>query len=103
MGQKATIKAAKQRLLNTLATLDPGTTEYAKVNAELERMTKSQANENSWLWPNVFSVINTVATCVTSGIQVSAVLKHEDRGNVVTTKSLGYAQKLPNPNNGPKK
>lgn len=100
-GRRATKE--KQRLYDLLATLDPRSPEYAKVNSEIEKISKSEAAENSCLWPNFFSVINTAVTCITSGVQVRSVLKHEDRGNIVTTKSLNYAQKLPNPNQGPKK
>lgn len=100
-GRRATKE--KQRLYDLLATLDPKSPEYGKVSSEIEKISRAEAAENSSLWPNFFSVINTAVTCITSGVQVHSVLKHEDRGNIVTTKSLNYAQKLPNPNQGPKK
>lgn len=93
MGQKETVRKAKQRLLDTMATLDPTSTEYGKLNSELEKLTKSENNQNGWKSNFGLGLAQTLVSTVTSTIQVWSVLRHEDRGNVVTTKSLNYTQK----------
>ena len=93
MGNKATIRKAKQRLLDAMAQLDPTSTEYSKLATELEKLTKSELNQNGWIGQLGCGVAQTLITAVSSTVNVWRVLKHEDRGNVVTTKSLNYAPK----------
>lgn len=87
------IRKAKQRLLDLMATLDPNTPEYSKLASELEKLTKSELNQNGWIGQLGCGVAQTLISAISSTVNVWSVLKHEDRGNIVTTKSLGYAPK----------
>ena len=91
MGKRATIRAAKQRLLDTMAQMDPTSAEYSKLASELEKLTKSELNQNGWIGQLGCGVAQTLISAVSSTVNVWSVLKHEDRGNIVTTKSLNYA------------
>lgn len=93
MGEKATIRKAKQRLLNEMSKLDPTSAEYSKLATELEKLTKSELNQNGWIGQLGCGVAQTLISAVSSTVNVWSVLKHEDRGNIVTTKSLNYAPK----------
>ena len=93
MGNKATIRKAKQRLLDEMAKLDPTSAEYSKLATELEKLTKSELNQNGWIGQLGCGVVQTLISAISSTVNVWGVLKHEDRGNVVTTKSLNYAPK----------
>lgn len=90
---KNTLKMAKQRLLDQMATLDQTSPEYATLNSELEKLTKSENNQNGWRGSLGVGLINTAIQAVCSTVNVWSVLHHEDRGNVVTTKSLNYVKK----------
>lgn len=93
MGNKATIRKAKQRLLDSMAQMDPTSAEYSKLATELEKLTKSELNQNGWIGQLGCGVAQTLISAVSSTVNVWSVLKHEDRGNIVTTKSLNYAPK----------
>lgn len=93
MGEKQNLKKAKQRLLDQMATLDQTSPEYSKLNTELEKLTKSENNQNGWRGSLGVGLINTFVQTVCSTVNVWSVLRHEDRGNVVTTKSLNYVKK----------
>lgn len=93
MGEKATIRKAKQRLLDEMSKLDPQTAEYSKLASELEKLTQSELNQNGWIGQIGCGVVQTLISAVSSTVNVWSVLKHEDRGNIVTTKSLNYAPK----------
>lgn len=93
MGKRATIRAEKSRLLETMQKLDPGSPEYSKLAGELEKLTKSELNQNGWIGQLGCGVAQTLISAVSSTVNVWSVLRHEDRGNVVTTKSLSYAPK----------
>ena len=99
MSKRATIRAAKQRLLDAMEQLDPTSPEYSKLATELEKLTKSELNQNGWIGQLGCGVFQTLISAISSSVNVWSVLKHEDRGNVVTTKSLNYAQK-PTEHNG---
>lgn len=86
-----------------MAQLEPTSTEYSKLNAELEKLTKSEQNQNGWIGQLGCGLLQTVISSVSSIANVWAVLKHEDRGNVVTTKSLQWANKPTEHNNSFKK
>lgn len=90
---KQTIRMAKQRLLDEMAKLDPQTPEYGKLAGELEKLTKSELNQNGWIGQLGCGVMQTLISAVSSTVNVWSVLKHEDKGNIVTTKSLNYAPK----------
>lgn len=90
---KQTIRMAKQRLLDEMARLDPQSTEYGKLAGELEKLTKSELNQNGWIGQLGCGVMQTLISAVSSTVNVWSVLKHEDKGNIVTTKSLNYAPK----------
>jgi len=89
----ATIKKAKDRLLEEMAKLDQKSPEYSKLATELEKLTKSEQNQNGWKGQLGCGIVQTIISAVSSTVNVWSVLKHEDRGNVVTTKSLNYAPK----------
>ena len=93
MGNKATIRKAKQRLLDEMATLDQKSPEYAKLSAELEKLTKSELNQNGWIGQLGCGIFQTAISSIASTVNVWSVLRHENRGNIVTTKSLNYAPK----------
>ena len=90
---KASIRKAKQRLLDEMETLDPKSDDYAKLASRLEQLTKSEQNQNGWIGQLGCGIAQTAISAIASTINVLGVLKHEDRGNIVTTKSLGYAPK----------
>lgn len=100
MGEKATIRKAKQRLLDAMENLEPTSAEYSKLATELEKLTKSELNQNGWIGQLGCGVAQTLISAVSSSINVWSVLKHEDRGNIVTTKSLNYAPKPTEHNSG---
>ena len=93
MGKRQTIRMAKQRLLDEMAKMDPSSAEYSKLNDQLEKLTKSENNQNGWRGQLGVGLINTTIPAICSTVNVWSVLKHEDRGNVVTTKSLNYVKK----------
>lgn len=100
---KETIRAAKQRILEKMAKLEPTSQEYGKLNTELEKLTKSEQNQNGWIAQLGCGVTQTLISSVSSIVNVWSVLRHEDRGNVVTTKSLQWANKPTEHNNSFKK
>ena len=93
MNDKKTIRKAKQRILDEMDKYDPKSEEYARLSAQLAKLTESEKNQNSWLTQLGCGIGQTVVSAIASTINVWSVLKHEDRGNVVTTKSLSYAPK----------
>lgn len=93
MGKRASIRKAKQRLLEEMEKLDQSSPEYSKLATELEKLTKSELNQYGWIGQLGCGVAQTLISAVSSTVNVWSVLKHEDRGNVVTTKSLNYAPK----------
>ena len=93
MGERATIRKAKKRLLDEMAQLDQKSEEYSALATELEKLTKSELNQNGWIGQLGTGIAQTLISAISSSVNVWAVLKHEDRGNVVTTKSLNYAPK----------
>ncbi len=93
MGKRATIRKAKQRLLDAMEKVDPQSAEYSKLASELEKLTKSELNQNGWIGQLGCGVAQTLISAVASTANVWSVLKHEKEGNVVTTKSLNYAPK----------
>ena len=99
MGERATIRKAKQRLLDAMAQTDPQSEEYGKLTTELEKITKSELNQNGWKGQLGCGIIQTLISGISSSINVWSVLRHEDRGNVVTTKSLNYAPRPQEHNN----
>ena len=76
-----------------MAKLDPQTPVYGKLAGELEKLTKSELNQNGWIGQLGCGVMQTLISAVSSTVNVWSVLKHEDKGNIVTTKSLNYAPK----------
>lgn len=93
MGKRATMRRERNRLLEEMSKLDQKSPEYAALNAQLERLSKSEQNQNSWIAQLGLGVVQTAISAVASTVNVWSVLKHEDRGNIVTTKSLNYAPK----------
>ena len=93
MGKKQSIRKAKQRLLDQMALYEPTSPEYSKLATELEKLTKAENNQNGWVGSIGLGVVQTAIQAAASTANVWAVLKHEDRGNVVTTKSLNYVKK----------
>lgn len=93
MGKRASIRKAKQRLLDEMEKLDPKSSEYATLASRLEQLTKSELNQNGWVGQLGCGIAQTAISAIASTVNVFSVLRHEDRGNVVTTKSLNYAPK----------
>lgn len=93
MSERRTLRKEKQRLLDEMAKLSPTSTEYAAIATQLERLTKSEQNQYGWVGQLGCGIAQTAISAAASTVNVWKVLKHEDRGNVVTTKSLGYAPK----------
>lgn len=100
MSDKATIRKIKQRLLDEMEKTDPKSPEYTKLAAELEKVTKSECNQNGWIAQLGTGLLQTAISAISSTVNVWSVLKHEDRGNIVTTKSLNYAPKPTEHNSG---
>ena len=90
---KQTIRMAKQRLLDEMSRLDPQSAEYGKLANELEKLTKSEFNQNGWRGQLGCGLLQTFISAISSTVNVWSVLRHEDKGNIVTTKSLNYAPK----------
>ena len=93
MSNKATIRNAKRRILERMEKCEPTSDEYARLSTQLAKLTEAEKNQNSWLTQLGCGIGQTVVSAVASTINVWSVLKHEDKGNVVTTKSLSYAPK----------
>lgn len=93
MGNRASIRKAKRRLLEEMEKLDPKSAEYSTLASRLEQLTKAEQNQNGWIGQLGCGIAQTAISAVASTVNVWKVLKHEDRGNVVTTKSLNYAPK----------
>ena len=100
---KNSIRQAKQRLLDRMAQLEPTSAEYGKLNAELEKLTKSEQNQNGWIAQLGCGLAQTAISSLSSVVNVWSVLRHEDKGNVVTTKSLNWANKPQEHSNSMKK
>ena len=96
MGKKQSVKVAKQRLLDEMATLDQKSPQYATLNQQLKVLMESEKNSDGWLWPTIVNGIVGAGQLVCSTVNTWAVLKHEDKVNVVTTKSMNQILK-PNP------
>ena len=84
---------AKQRILAEMEQYDPKSEEYAKLVQRLENLTKAENQQNDWKGRLGVGLLQTGITAITSFFTVKSILKHEDRGNVITTKSLNYVQK----------
>ena len=97
---KESLRKARQRLLDEMAKHDPTSVEYSKMNTELEKLTKGEQNQYGWIGQLGCGVVQTIISAISSSVNVWSVLKHEDRGNVVTTKSLNYAPKPTEHNTG---
>lgn len=93
MKEKETIRKAKRRILEEMSKYEPTTEAYAKLSAQLAKLTEAEKNQNSWLTQLGCGIGQTVVSAIASTINVWSVLKHEDKGNVVTTRSLSYAPK----------
>ena len=91
--EKATIRKAKRRLLEEMEKYDPQSEEYSKLAQQLAKLTEAEKNQNSWITQLGCGIGQTLVSAVASTINVWSVLKHEDKGNIVTTKSLNYAPK----------
>ena len=92
-GKGPSIRKAKDRLLEEMEKLDQKSPEYAKLASELEKLAKAENNQNGWKGQLGCGIAQTVISAISSTVNVWSVLKHEDKGNIVTTKSLNYAPK----------
>lgn len=92
-GRKNTVKQAKERLLEEMAKYPQTSAEYSKLMTELEKLTKAEFNQNGWRGQLGVGIVQTAITAISSSINVWSVLKHEDRGNVITTKAMQYIKK----------
>lgn len=89
---KITLDDTEQRLLDEMHELDPASERYGVLATQYEKLTKAEANR-SWRRNLNVSLANTVINAVTCVTTTLGVLRHEDKGNVVTTKSLNYTPK----------
>lgn len=93
MNDKNSIRKARQRLLDEMAKVDPTSEQYDKLSSQLEKLTKSEQNDKGWKTQLGLGFLQTAISSISSFSTVYAVLRHEDKGNIVTTKSLNYAEK----------
>ena len=93
MSEKATIRKAKRRILEEMDKCEPTSEKYSKLSAQLAKLTEAEKNQNSWLTQLGCGIGQTVVSAIASTVNVWSVLRREDKGNVVTTKSLSYAPK----------
>ena len=91
--KKTSIRKLKQKLMDSMADLDQTSAEYKAMNAELERLTHSEQNERSWMAQFGLGCVQTVISSAASIVQICTIMKHEDRGNVLTTKSMGFVER----------
>lgn len=96
---KNTIREAKQRLLDEMAKLNPTSEEYGKLNAELQKLTASELNQNGWIGQLGCGVAQTLISAVASSVNVFSILRNERKGNI-TPKSITYAPKPTEHNSG---
>lgn len=94
-----TIREAKQRLLDEMAKLNPTSEEYGKLNAELQKLTASELNQNGWIGQLGCGVAQTLISAVASSVNVFSILRNERKGNI-TPKSITYAPKPTEHNSG---
>lgn len=87
------IRDERVRLLDMMAQLDPRSEDYATLGERLEQLTKSEQNDKGWKSQLGCGIAQTAISAISSSINVWSVLRHEDRGNIVTTKALNYAPK----------
>ena len=90
---KNTVKTTKQRLLDEMALLPTTSPEYAKLNDQLVKLSDADTKESSWRWQVGSAIASTIVNATTVVMSLRNVLKHEDRGNVVTTKAVNYIPK----------
>lgn len=87
------IRQAKNRLLEEMSRLDQQSPEYSRLASELEKITRSEQNLYGWKGQLGCGIVQTLTSVIGSTLNVWSVLRHENRGNIVTTKSLNYAPK----------
>lgn len=90
---KASIRKERQRLLDEMEKLDPESKEYEIRMNRLKTIAEAEASEKGWKFPAACGIAQTLISGAMSTFNVFRVLKHEDQGNIVNTKSLGYAPK----------
>lgn len=91
--QKETVRRAKQKLLDRMADIDPTSEEYDKLSTQLQKLTQAEQNDKGWKTQLGGTILQSLISSASSVATVLGVLRHEDRGNIVTTKSLQYAEK----------
>ena len=96
---KNSIRQAKQRLLDEMANLDPTSEQYAKLNTELEKLTKSELNQNGWIGQLGCGVFQTMISAVASSVNVWSIIRNENKGNI-TPKTVNYVPKPTEHNSG---
>ena len=95
--EEYSVKEAIKDILLRMKHCDPTSDEYAKLSQRLTELTEAQKNKNSWFWQVVIqgcsTVINTGVGFFINRKTVKDVLVHEDRGNILTTKSTSFIKK----------
>lgn len=88
--KRSELEKERDRSLEILSRLTPGTDQYRRVMDEVARLNDALMAEKdherkpiSW---------DTVATCLTQGLSVGMILHHEAFHNV-TSKALGFVMK----------
>jgi len=101
------IKDVKRRILKRMEGMDETSKEFLVLSQRLTEITEcernemqmEQANAQKWGWlvPAIIqggsTAINTVVSYAMNRRTVNDVLKFEDRGNILTTKSQMYIKK----------
>ena len=90
---KNTVKSTKQRLMDEMAKLPTTSPEFSKLNTELVKLADADTKDSSWKWQVGASISSTIVNAGTIVMSMMKVLKHEDRGNVLTTKATNYIPK----------
>lgn len=94
---KWTIKKEAQRLQDMLRQMDPTDPNYAKINTELEKLTKSDSNASSSQRMIVAQATGAAISAIISGgvamYQMKRMTNYEKSGEIATSKGFNYIKK----------
>lgn len=91
------IKEAINDILRRMKKCDETSEEYEKLTNRLVELEDARKNKNSWMGQALIQgglgLINTGLSYFMNRRTVKDVLVHEDRGNILTTKSTSFIKK----------
>lgn len=91
------IKEAINDILRRMKKCDETSDEYEKLTNRLVELEDARKNKNSWMGQALIQgglgLINTGLSYFMNRRTVKDVLVHEDRGNILTTKSTSFIKK----------